>query len=220
MGFLGIHQELDRLGDCSLAETRQSLLQQEPCLCPTRIQLARAKDEIISGTYTALERTTINVIATQLADSHRCVLMGIHLDECEATVRLEAGLNNIAKVLEERYEVVLGGVRSEVTDVACRLPSGSLLDNHVVALDAVGRKVMMTERSGRSHAHSRHGLLLGDGRLSFLIRPIAADGARSKPFTVHGAQSLLRILTLAERNESITSGATSFHIPHDACLRD
>lgn len=47
MGFLGNHRELDRLGDCKLAENRQNLLQQVPCLCPTRIELEISKGEII-----------------------------------------------------------------------------------------------------------------------------------------------------------------------------
>lgn len=88
--------------------------------------------------------------------------MGIHLDKRKATISLEACLNNVAKVLEERYEVVLGGVRSEVADVTGSLPSRSLLDNHIVALDAVGWEVMVAERCRRSHTHRRHGLLLGD----------------------------------------------------------
>ena len=146
--------------------------------------------------------------------------MGIHLDECETTIRLEARLNNVAEVLEERYEVILCGVRSEVADVACGLPSGSLLDNHIVALDAMGWEVMMTEWSGRSHAHRRHSLLLGDRRLAFLVGPVAANGARSKPFTIHGAQSLLCVLALAERDEAISSRATCLHVPHDASFGD
>ena len=88
--------------------------------------------------------------------------MGVHLDEGEATICLEACLNDVAEVLEERYEVVLGGVWSEVADVTGGLPSGSLLNNHIVALNTVGWEVMVTERRGRSHSHSRHGLLLGD----------------------------------------------------------
>lgn len=118
--------------------------------------------EMVYQAYAAFERTTINIVAAQLADGHRCVLMRIHLDECETTISLEARLDNVTEVLEERNEVVLGSVRGEVADVACGLPSGSLLDNHVVALDAVGWEVVVTKRSRGSHAHGRHGLLLRD----------------------------------------------------------
>lgn len=52
-------------------------------------------------THTALERATINIIAIQLADRHCCVLVCVHLNECEASIRLEASLNHVTKILEE-----------------------------------------------------------------------------------------------------------------------
>lgn len=111
--------------------------------------------------------------------------MGIHLDKRESTVSLEAGLDDVAEVLEEGNEVVLGSVRSEVADIAGRLPTGGLLNNHIVTLNAVGGEVVMTERSGWSHAHGSHSLLLGDRWLALLVGPVAANCPRSKPFSIH-----------------------------------
>lgn len=170
-------------------------------------------------TYAALERTTIYIVAAQLADCHGGILVGVHLDERKATISLEASLNDIAEVLEQGDKVVLGGVRGEVADIASCLPSWGLLDDHVVALNAVGWEVMVAERSGWSHAHCRHSLLLGDRWLTLLVGPVAPDCARSKPFTVHGAQGLLSILALSESNEAVASRATSLHVPHDASFR-
>lgn len=146
--------------------------------------------------------------------------MGIHLNESESTISLESRLYNVSEVLEQWDQIILGGIWGEVADVASGLPSRSLLDNHVVALDTVGREVMVAERSSRGHAHGRHGLLLGNGWLAFLVGPVAADGARSKPFTVHRAQSLLSVLSFSERHEAVASGAAGLHVPHDASFRD
>jgi hypothetical protein len=53
-----------------------------------------------------------------------------------------------------------------------------------------------------------------------LIGPIAANCTRAKPFPIHRAQSLLGILTFAERNEPIASRATCLHVPHNASFRN
>lgn len=113
-------------------------------------------------TYRTLERTTIHIVTAQLTDGHCCILMGIHLDKGKTTVGLESGLNHETEVLEERNKVVLGGVWSQIANIASGLPSWGLLNNHVIALDAVSWEMVMTKRSGWSHAHGRHGLLLRD----------------------------------------------------------
>lgn len=110
-------------------------------------------------TYTALERTPVDVVTVELTDGHGSILMRVHLDKSETPISLHTGLDDIAKVLEQRNEVVLGGVRGEVANITCRLPLGSLVDNHVVTLNTVGREMVMTEGVGR-HAHGCHGLLL------------------------------------------------------------
>ena len=144
--------------------------------------------------------------------------MGVHLDESESAVGLEARLNNIAEVLEKGNEIVLGSVRSQVADVAGRLPSGGLGDDHVVTVNTVGREVVVPVRSSGSKTHLLHGLLLGNGRLTLLVGPVATNGPGSKPLSVHGAQSLLSIGTVAESNEAVTARATGLHVPHDAGL--
>lgn len=88
--------------------------------------------------------------------------MRIHLHECKATIGLEASFKDIAEVLEQGNQVILGGIRCEIAYVASSLPLGSLLSNHIVALNAVGWEVVVSERSGRRHAHSNQCLLLGD----------------------------------------------------------
>ena len=166
-------------------------------------------------TYAALQRSTIDVIATQLTDGHCCVFVRIHLDESKATIRLEACLGNKTEVLEKRNEVVLSRVRSKVADIARGLPLWGLRNDHLVALHTVSGEVVMAVWSCRSHSHGRHSLLLRDRRLALLIGPIATNGPRSKPFAVHGAQSLLGITTVAKCHEAIATRATCLHVPHD-----
>lgn len=144
--------------------------------------------------------------------------MAVHLDEGETAIGLETRLHDVAKIGKQRDEVVLRGVRGEVAHVAGGLPGRSLADDHVVAVDAVGGEVMVAVRGRWSHAHGLHGLLLGDGGLAFLVGPVAADGTRTEPFAVHGAQRFLSLRAVAERHEAITSRATSLHVPHDASL--
>ena len=80
-------------------------------LAPLRILLALLQVTLNSrSTYAALQRTAVNLVAVELADGVGGVLVGVHLDEGKATVRLEASLGDISEVLEQRDEVVLGGV--------------------------------------------------------------------------------------------------------------
>ena len=112
------------------------------------------------GAYAALERTAVDMKSTQLADGHCRVLMGIHLDESEAAIGLEAGLGDVAEVGEERHQIVLSGVRGKIADIASRLPCRSLRHYHIIAAGTMSRKVMVTERCGRCHPHICHSLLL------------------------------------------------------------
>lgn len=169
----------------------------------------------VDETYAALQRAPIDIISAELANSHGGIFMGVHLDECKATVGLESCLNNEPEILEQGNEIILGGIRCEVSDVAGCLPLGSLLNNHVIALHTVCWEMVVTERSSWSHSHSCHSLLLRDRGLSLLVGPVATNCARTEPLAIHGVQSLFSIWTLTERNETIATRATSFHIPHD-----
>lgn len=53
-----------------------------------------------------------------------------------------------------------------------------------------------------------------------MVGPVAANGARPKPLSVHGAESTLSIGTIAEGDESISTRPAGLHVPHDARLRD
>jgi hypothetical protein len=114
----------------------------------------------------------------------------------------------------------LRSVGRQVTDVARGLPLGSLRDDHVVALNAMGREVVVSEGGRGSHAHGGHCLLLGDGGLAFLVGPVAADGARSKPLSVHGAERALSIGAIPEGDEAVSAGSARLHVPHDASFRN
>ena len=171
-------------------------------------------------THAALQRTAVDLVAVELADGIGSVLVGVHLDESKATVRLEASLSDISEVLEQRDEVVLGGVRGQVADIAGSLPCRSLLDDHLVGVGTLGGEAVVAEGSGRGHAHLRHGLLLGVRRLALLVGPVAADGTRTEPLAVHVGESLLSIATIAESDEAVATRATSLHVPHDAGLRN
>jgi hypothetical protein len=146
--------------------------------------------------------------------------MGVHLDESKTTISLEASLNHVPEVGEKWDKVILGGIWGEVANIASGLPRWGLLDNHIVTLDTVGWEVMVSEWGGWGHAARHHSLLLRYRWLALLIGPVAADGTRTKPFAIHGAQSLLGILTLTECNESIAPGAACLHVPHDSGLRN
>lgn len=61
-------------------------------------------------TYRAFERTPVDIVARELTDCHGSIFVGIHFDESEAAIGLEARLNNVPEVLEERNKVILGGV--------------------------------------------------------------------------------------------------------------
>ena len=127
-----------------------------------RRQLAKTFATRREQTYAALQGTSVDVVTVQLANSHGSVLVRVHLDKSETTVRLEAGLGDIAKVLEQRNKVVLGGVGGEVANVASGLPLGSLGKDGVVGLNALGRElVVLAERTGRGNTHLGHDLLLG-----------------------------------------------------------
>lgn len=188
-------------------------------LTPLVISLVLLRKEFAQRTdwtYAALQRSPIDVIPRKLADSHRSILVGVHLNKCKSSVSLEPSLDNVTKVLEQWNKVVLGSVRCEVADVNGGLPLRGLLDNHIVALDTMGREMVVTIRSSRGHSHGSHCGLLRDRGLAFLIGPIATDCAGTKPFTIHAAQSLFSIRAFAEGNEAVAAGATSLHIPHDA----
>lgn len=144
--------------------------------------------------------------------------MSVHLNEGKSAVRLEAGFGDITKVLEKRHKVRLRSVRSEVADVACGLPLRSLCNDHIVALHAMGGEMMVSEGSGRRHTHGSHGLLLGNGRLSFLVGPVAADSARAKPLSVHRAESAISIGAIPKRDKSVTTRPARLHVPHNASL--
>ena len=100
--------------------------------------------------------------ATELANGVCSILMSIHLDKSKATIRLETGLGNVAKVREEGHQIIRCRVGGEIADIAGRLPLRSLLNHHVVAAGPMCRKVMVTKRRSRRHAHVGHSLLLRD----------------------------------------------------------
>jgi hypothetical protein len=143
----------------------------------------------------------------------------VHLDESKTTIGLEAGFCDITKILEQGDKVCLRSVGREIANIASSLPLGSLLDNHIKTLYAMGGKMVMPEGSGRCHAHRCHGLLLGNGRLTLLVGPVAADGARPQPFAVHRTERTFGVGTVAESDEAVAAGSACFHIPHDARFR-
>lgn len=66
-------------------------------LCP------RVKNAKLGGllmTYAALQRPTIDVVATELADGARSVLVRIHFYKCKPSVGLETSLLNISEALK------------------------------------------------------------------------------------------------------------------------
>ena len=189
-------------------------------LCPTRLECKQEEGRKgVDSTYAALQRTAIDVVPVELANGHGSVFVCVHLDESKATVRLETGFGHVTEVLEKGNKVRLGSVRGKVADVAGSLPLSGLRHDHVVALDTVSREVMVTKGSGWGHAHRGHGLLLRNRRLALLVSPVAANGTRPKPFSVHGAESTLSIRAITECDEAVAAGPARLHVPHDAGFR-
>lgn len=172
------------------------------------------------STYAALERTTIDVVTVELANGHGSVLVGVHFDKGKTSVGLEARLGYVAKVLEERNQVRLRCVRRQIADVARGLPLRSLCDDHVIALNTMRREMVMAEWGSRRHAHRGHSLLLGDGGLSLLVSPVASNGSRPKPLSVHGAECAVSIRAIAEGNETVSTRPARLHVPHNASFRN
>lgn len=94
---------------------------------------SRSSSKAWESTYAELQVTSVDIVAIDLANGHRRMLMGVHLDKGEATVGLQADLNDIAEDLEERDNVILSGVWRNVTDVDRSLPVRSLRDDGIVA---------------------------------------------------------------------------------------
>lgn len=171
-------------------------------------------------THTALERTTVDVVAVELADGISSVLVRVHLDEGKATIGLEASLDNETKILEEWNKIVLRRVGSQVANVGGSLILRSLGDNHLVAARAVCGELMVTVRSRWGDAHLRNSLLLRHGWLTLLIRPVASYRTRSEPLAIHRRQSLLGLAAVSVGNEAVATGTASLHVPHNTRFRD
>lgn len=191
--------------------------------CPTAAPDVRSfqfrfVDLRVGSTYATFQWTAVDVVATELANGHGCIFVSVHLDESKSTVCLETRLNNVTEVLKQRDEILLGRVGGEVANVTGGLPLRSLSNDHIVALNAMLWEAVVAIRSGGRHSHLRHGSLLRDGWLALLVGPVAADGTRSKPLSVHRRKSSLGISTVAECNEAVTTRATSLHVPHHASL--
>lgn len=169
-------------------------------------------------TYAALQGATIDIVPIKLTNGHSRVLVSVHLDERETTVRLETGLHHITEVLEQGDEVLLGSVWGQVANIACRLPSWGLVDDHVIAVHTVSREVVMTIWRRRCQAHLLHSRLLGNRWLALLVGPVATDSTRSEPLAIHRAQGFLSIWSFAEGDEAVTTRPTSLHIPHNPSL--
>jgi len=184
-----------------------------------RVSIRRRKKRS-GSTYAALERTAVDIVAVELADGHGSVLMRVHFDKGKPTVGLEARLGYVAKVLEERNQVRLRCVRCQIADVARGLPLWSLCDDHVIALHPMGGKMVVTKWCRWSHAHGGHGLLLGDGGLALLVGPVASNGSRPQPLSIHGAQRAVCVRAIAEGHESISTRPARLHVPHDASFRN
>ncbi len=192
----------------------------ESCPCPTGYMLATWGEcgYEYSSTHAALQRPSINIVSVHLADSQRGVLVSVHLDKSKATVRLEARLNNIAKVLEQGDNVVGGRVGRQVANIDGSLPVRRLSLNDVVATDTMGGELVVAKGGGGRQAHSLHRLLLSHGWLSLLVGPVATDGTRAEPLAVHGAQGLLSLGAVTEGNEPVATGAARLHVPHNTGL--
>jgi len=115
--------------------------------------------------------------------------------------------------LEERDEIGLGGVRSEVSDVDSGVVSGSLLDYGLVREGTTGetnwgRNADASGGTGGSGSYGR-------GALGLLICPVDSNGTRAQPFAVHGSDCLFGISLVAKGEETVATRFSRVHVPHD-----
>ena len=115
--------------------------------------------------------------------------------------------------MEERDEIGLGGVRSEVSDVDGAVVRRGLLDHGLVGKGAT--RVVDRGRNADAGGRAGGGGSYGRGALGLLVRPIDSNGTRAQPLAVHRSNRLFGVGLVAEGEETVTTRFSGVHIPHD-----
>ena len=89
-----------QLGSEAVVESTGQIGLLEDGLFPTTENVNNATNALTLVTYAALQRPTIHVITTQLANGACSIFMSIHLDERKSAVRLKSGLLHVSEALE------------------------------------------------------------------------------------------------------------------------
>ena len=157
-------------------------------------------------TPTAFDRPSVNHLSLQLNDSHSSVFVCIQLDESETAVCLHTNLRQVTNGLEQRDKICLGAIRYEVSDVYSCVVSRRLLHDNFVrerpSLEVNGSWGAASDGTTyRSRCRSR-----ACRTLRLLIGPIDPNGARTKPFSIHGSNCLFCVGLVAESEETIAAG--------------
>ena len=164
---------------------------------------------------TTLDRPAMHHLTLKLNDRHSSMLVGVKLDEREATISLHANLGKIADRLEQRNEVCLGAIGYQVTDVnsgvvrRCLLYNGLVGEGTALEIDWCRCSTKCSGGTGRRSCSSS---------LSFLIRPVDTDGTGAEPFPVHGSDGLFSVCLVPEREETVTTRFAGIHIPHHTSI--
>ena len=166
-------------------------------------------------TPAAFDRPSVHHLPLQLDDSHSGMLVGVELDECEATVGLHADLGEIADGLEEGNKIRLRAVGHKIADINSGVVCGRLLDDGFI------RKWPTLEVDrGRGAASPTLTGTAGHGcPLSLLVGPVDANGTRPEPFAIHGGDSLFGVGLVSEGKEPVATRLARVHVPHDTSVR-
>ena len=167
-------------------------------------------------TPAAFDRPSVHHLPLQLDDSHSGMLVGVELDECEATVGLHADLGEIADGLEEGNKIRLRAVGHKIADIDSGVVCGRLLDDGFI------RKWPTLEVDrGRGAASPTLTGTAGHGcPLSLLVGPVDANGTRPEPFAIHGGDSLFGVGLVSEGKEPVATRLARVHVPHDTRIRE
>lgn len=175
------------------------------------------------GTYGALERTSVEDIAVKIKDGRCGLVVRTILDKGVATILLVANLDNVAKVGEERVQVLVCGEGGQVSHIDGHdIHRRPVVDGRVVGLllGRIDHCLAVGRHAGRHHSSVHHRLGLGHGRLAFLVCPVDANLAGAEPLAIHFGDCANGTFLAAVGDETVSASAARLHVPHDARLGD
>src|SRR5947207_13580716 len=147
--------------------------------------------------------------------------MAAVLDKGIATILLVADLDDVAKVAEERVQVLVGGEGSQIADVDGHYIHWRPVEDGCIVgllLGRINHRLAVGRNTSGHHSSMRHRLGLRHGWLTLLVGPVDADLAGAEPFAVHFRDCTNGTFLTAVGDKTISTSATRLHVPHDTRL--